>query len=100
MDRRPLGDVPDMAEYDATVVITGYEQDALLEWAVLTPKGKPYGHVYGYRLEATDPDTTNVTSYCDWSGLPEHRKDPARWPVVPLHMLEQSLAKLESIVTS
>src|ERR1700722_5590379 len=70
MDRRPLGDIPDMAEYDVTVIITDFQQDALLEWSVMTAKGKPYGHVYGYQLDAIDGDTI-VTSYCDWSGLPE-----------------------------
>jgi hypothetical protein len=99
MDRRPLGDIPDMAEYDVTVIITGFEQDTLLEWSVMTPKGNPYGHVYGYQLQAQDDGTTMVTSYCDWSGLPEKRKDPSRWPIVPLHMLEKSLDKLEGIVT-
>jgi hypothetical protein len=100
MDRRPLGDIPDMAEYDVTVAITGFELDALLEWSLLTPKGTIFGHVYGYRLEPLDEDSTRVTSYCDWSALPEKRKDPSRWPVVPLHMLEKSLDNLESIVTA
>jgi hypothetical protein len=36
-----------MAEYDVTVIITGFEEDALLEWSILTPKGRTYGHVYG-----------------------------------------------------
>jgi hypothetical protein len=89
-----------MAEYDVTVIITGYEPDALLEWSVMTPSGRPFGHVYGYRLEATDDGDTLVTSYCDWSGLPEKRKDPSRWPIVPLNMLEKSLDKLETIVTT
>jgi hypothetical protein len=100
MDRRPLGDIPEMAEYDVTVIITGFEKDTLLEWSVMTANGTPYGHVYGYRLEATDGGDTIVTSYCDWSGLPERRKNPSRWPIVPLHMLEKSLDNLESIVTS
>ncbi|MCW2522413.1 MAG: hypothetical protein JWO63_748 [Frankiales bacterium] len=100
MDRRPLGDIPDMAEYDVTVVITDFEENALLEWSVMTPKGRPYGHVYGYRLEPAGDGETLVTSYCDWSGIPEHRKDPARWPVVPLSMLEQSLAKLDGVVSA
>jgi hypothetical protein len=100
MDRRPLGDIPDMAEYDVTVIITGFEPDALVEWSIMTPKGKPYGHVYGYRLEPAGDGESIVTSYCDWSGLPEHRKDPSRWPVVPLAMMVQSLDKLEAIVTT
>jgi hypothetical protein len=100
MDRRPLGDIPDMAEYDVTVVITDFEADALLEWSILTPKGRPYGHVYGYRLEPVGDGETLVTSYCDWSGIPVHRKDPSRWPIVPRESLEQTLVKLESVLTN
>ena len=97
MDRRPLGDIPDMAEYDVTVIITGYEQDAFLEWSILTPKGEPYGHVYGYRLAPAGDGQTLVTSYCDWSGIPAHRMDPSRWPVVPLSALEKSLDRLAAV---
>jgi hypothetical protein len=100
MDRRPLGDIPNLAEYDVTVVILGYEKDALLEWSVLNAKGEPFGHVYGYRLEPADGDTTHVTSSCDWSGLAPELKNPERWPIVPLHMLESSLDNLERVVTS
>jgi hypothetical protein len=99
MDRRPLGDIPDMAEYDVTVIITGYEQDRRLEWSVMRPSGRPYGHIYGYHLEPSGSHTV-VTSFCDWSGLPEHRKDPSRWPVVPANLLEASLLNLERAVTS
>jgi hypothetical protein len=99
MDRRPLGDVPDMAEYDVTVLITAYEQDRVIEWSVGTTGRPPYGHVYGYRLEPSGSDTV-VTSYCDWSGLPQHRKDRSRWPVVPATLLEKSLVNLDQAVTA
>jgi hypothetical protein len=99
MDRRPLGDIPNLAEYDVTVIITGFEEGTLLEWSVLTAEGTTFGHVYGYRLESAEDGETIVTHYCDWSGLPEERKNPERWPVVPLHMLEKSVDNLESVVT-
>jgi hypothetical protein len=98
MDRRPLGDIPGMAEYDVTVIIVGFEQDALLEWSVQRADGTPYGHVYGYRLEPTDTDGTVVTAYCDWSGMDPERKSTRSWPVVPVRMLAASLDKLADIV--
>jgi hypothetical protein len=99
MDRRPLGDIPNMAEYDVTVIITGFEENALLEWSVEGRDGKPFGHIYGYRLEPAGDGSTTVTSYCDWSDIPTEMKNPERWPIVPLHMLEASLDNLESIVS-
>jgi hypothetical protein len=98
MDRRPLGDIPNMAEYDVTVIITGFEPDALLSWTLVGPDGQPYGHVYGYRLVAIDKVSTQVTSFFDWSGIPEEVKGP-NWPVVPLSMMAASLDNLERIVT-
>lgn len=99
MDREPLGDI-DMGKYDVTVVITDIEPDRLVEWSVLDNKGLPWGHVYGYALTQVDDSSTEVTSYCDWSGLPERRKARTSFPVVPLSMMVKSLDNLESIVTS
>ncbi|MFA7324580.1 MAG: polyketide cyclase [Candidatus Nanopelagicales bacterium] len=99
MDREPLGDI-DMGKYDVTVVITNIEPDRLVEWSVLDNKGLPWGHVYGYTLTPVGESSTEVTSYCDWSGLPERRKARASFPVVPLSMMVKSLDNLESIVTA
>jgi hypothetical protein len=107
MDRRPLGDIPGLAEYDVTVVITAFNPNVLLEWSVLDPKlglygnvygRRTYGHRYGYQLTPNRDGSTTVTSYCDWSGVPAHRKEAGRWPIVPIQLLEKSLNNLACIV--
>jgi uncharacterized protein YndB with AHSA1/START domain len=99
MDREPLGDIP-LGRYRTRNVVTNVVPDEWLEWSVGGVGRNPYGHVYGYRLSAVDDRTTDVTSYCDWSGVPAERKARSSWPVVPLSMLEQSLANLDRLLTS
>ena len=97
MDREPLGDIP-LGRYRVHNVVTRIVPDEQLEWSVGSVERGPYGHVYGYLLSPVDGDTTDVTSYCDWSGVPEHRKTRSTWPIVPASMLEQSLANLDRLV--
>jgi hypothetical protein len=99
MDREPLGDV-EMGKYDVTVIITNIEADQLVEWGIQGNDGKPFGYVYGYAMNSIDEGSTEVTSYCDWSGLSEKRKARITFPVVPLSMMVKSLDKLEAIVTA
>ncbi len=99
MDREPLGDIP-MGKYRVRNVVTRIEPDALIEWTVGGVDHPPIGHVYGYTLVPVDDHTTDVTSYCDWSGVSEKWKTCVSWPVVPLTMLEKSLANLDRVVTS
>jgi hypothetical protein len=43
---------------------------------------------------------TDVTNYCDWTNItPELRALRPDWPIVPVAMLEQSLANLDEIAT-
>jgi hypothetical protein len=96
MDREPLGDVPEMGKYQVRNTVTAIEPDALIEWNVGTTGRTPIGHVYGYQLVDAGDGATEVTSYCDWSGLSE--KMAARiphWPIVPASMLEKSLENLK-----
>jgi len=100
MDRKPLGDI-ELDLYDVTVVITNIEPDRWVEWSVEDKRnGGIWGHVYGYQLNPVSDTETEVTSYCDWSGLPERRKARASFPVVPLSMMVKSLDNLEQIVTA
>jgi hypothetical protein len=99
MDREPLGDVP-LGRYRTRNVVTRIVPDEWLEWSVGGVGRNPYGHVYGYHLSAVDDRTTDVTSYCDWSEVPPERKARSTWPVVPVSMLEQSLANLDRLVSS
>ena len=49
---------------------------------------------------SADGSSTDVTHYCDWTGAPAQLKQAREWPIVPESMLEQSLDKLERLVTS
>jgi hypothetical protein len=98
MDREPLGDVP-MGRYTVQNTVTRIEPDRQLEWAPGLLGSDPFGHVYGYLLEPAGDSATDVTSYCDWTGVPEKWKAATTWPIVPLRMLEESLVNLDRLVT-
>ncbi|MGD9795127.1 MAG: polyketide cyclase [Acidimicrobiia bacterium] len=99
MDREPLGDVP-LGKYSVVNTVTRIERDRLLEWNVGAPGRTPIGHVYGYELIPLADGRTEVTSYCDWTNLTEKMRAMVTFPVVPLSMLEATLAKLEALITS
>jgi hypothetical protein len=99
MDREPLGDIP-MGKYQVENTVTKIAVNSQLEWTVGVVGRGSFGHVYGYLLEPVNDRETEVTSYCDWSGVPEKWKARVSWPVVPLYMLEKSLEKLDRIVTA
>jgi hypothetical protein len=64
------------------------------------PDQPPLGHVYGWQLEPVDAGHTDVTNYCDWTDIVDALRARGRtWPIVPVEMLEQSVVKLERIVT-
>ena len=98
MDREPLGDLP-MGKYRVRNTVTALVPDELLEWNVGGVDQPPFGHVYGYELRAAGPDSTDVTLYCDWTGV-RASSIRDRFPIVPVHMLEQSLDNLQRIVTT
>ena len=100
MDREALGDMP-LGKYQVLNTVTGYEPDRLLEWNVGSAERGPLGHVYGYELAVVDDDATDVTSYCDWSGISDAvRERVAHWPIVPKMALISSLEKLDALATS
>jgi hypothetical protein len=96
MDREALNDVP-MGKYDVTVIITGYEQDALLEWTISGTIQPPIRHLYGYRL-APDGDGTLVTSYYDWSRIEDRYRDKISFPIIPEAALRATLGILARTV--
>jgi hypothetical protein len=102
MDRAPLGDIPGMGKYTVRNHVTHVERDHLFEWAPAGVDRPPFGHVYGWRLVAVGDAETDVTNYCDWSGISAElrARAPGRWPIVPVDMLERSLDNLERIVTA
>ncbi|MET0460369.1 MAG: polyketide cyclase [Ilumatobacteraceae bacterium] len=100
MDRDALGDLP-LGKYQVLNTVTKFEQDRLLEWNVGSAERGPLGHVYGYALEPVDEDVTDVTSYCDWSGISDAMRERiAHWPIVPKMALITTLDKLSALATT
>lgn len=101
MDRTPLNDIPGLVKYSVRNTVTQIEPGRLIEWTIGAPGQPPLGHVYGWLLEPADDGSTDVTNYCDWSNITAELRARGRtWPIVPVSMLEESLAKLERIVTA
>ena len=91
MDRESLNDFP-MGKYDVTVRIITFEKDKEIAWD-LGDNALGLKHYYGYRLEPTDDGGTMVTSYYDWSLLPDDWKE--RFPIIPDTALRATLGILE-----
>jgi hypothetical protein len=93
MDREALGDAP-LGKYDVTIKITRYEQDAHIEWTILSPRiDPPIGHVYGYQLKPIDTGTA-VTSYYDWSAINDDWRARNVFPVISAGALRATLGIL------
>ncbi|SHN46716.1 SRPBCC family protein [Cryptosporangium aurantiacum] len=97
MDREPLGDLP-MGKYTVQNTVVAFTPEAAIAWQPGEVDGRPLGHTYGYTLTPVGTDTTEVTSYCDWSGVHPKILTILSWPVVPLSMLETSLDNLQRLV--
>jgi hypothetical protein len=98
MDRAPLGDIP-LGKYQVRNTVTQFVPDRLFEWGIGGMDRPPVGHVYGWQLEPVDDTQTDVTNYCDWTDIPEEMRSARSWPIVPVDMLEQSVANLDRIAT-
>ncbi|MEV5649667.1 polyketide cyclase [Nocardia sp. NPDC052254] len=96
MDREALNDLP-MGAYDVTVIITRFEQDALIEWTISGTIQPPIRHLYGYRLEPS-ANGTLVTSYYDWSEIDQQYRDLGIFPVIPESALRATLGILARTV--
>jgi len=99
MDREALGDIP-LGQYTVTNTVTAYEPERHFQWSVAGLGMDAIGHVYGYELEPDGEGATVVTSYCDWSGIPEDWKSSGFFPVIPAATLRATLGILERIVQS
>jgi hypothetical protein len=101
MDRTPLSDIPGLVKYKVRNTVTQFVPGRLFEWAVGAPE-RPnlYGHVYGWLIEPVSDAECDVTNYCDWTAVGQKYLDRRPWPVVPVEMLEKSVANLERIATS
>jgi hypothetical protein len=92
MDRESLNDIP-MGKYDVTVIITKFEQDALIEWTISGTIQPPIKHLYGYRLEPSETGTL-ATSYYDWSEIDDKYRERVNFPVIPETALRATLGIL------
>lgn len=95
MDRESLGDYP-MGTYDVEVQITALTSPTAIAWTIDGELKPAIGHVYGYELEEIGPESTRVTSYCDWSQA--HPKWKPIFPVIDDKALRASLGLLERAV--
>ena len=98
MDRRPLGDIPTMAEYKARCTVTRLISDRLSgrsrRWESLLPA------VHGWQIEPLTDGGCLVSNYCDWTSISEELRARFRWPVVPADFgLERSAENLKRIAT-
>jgi Polyketide cyclase / dehydrase and lipid transport len=100
MDREPLGDIPNLKKYQVRNTVTRITPDRLIEWTIGFGDHPPFGHVYGWLLDPVTEAETDVTNYCDWSQASEEMRSGVTWPVVPVAMLEKSVANLERLATS
>ncbi len=98
MDRESLNDFPELGKYDVTVTIEEFEADRLISWTVLGQIRPQIGHVYGYRLEPTDADSTVVTSFYDWSNIHPQWRDAGIFPVLSEGALRATLGILDRTV--
>jgi hypothetical protein len=99
MDRRPLGDIPDMAEYTVNCTVTQLIPDRLIEWTVRAVGKPPAGHVWGWQIEPLTDGACLVGNYCDWTNISGELRARFRWPVVPANRLERSVGNLERLAT-
>ncbi len=100
MDREPLGDIPNLKEYQVRNTVTNIIPGRLVEWTVGFGDHPPFGHVYGWELEPVTDNETDVTNYCDWTNISDEMRSGVTWPVVPVAMLEQSVDNLERLATA
>jgi hypothetical protein len=99
MDRAPLNDIPGLTKYKVRNTVTRIVPDRLFEWTIGGVDSPPLGHVYGWEIEPVGDDACDVTNYCDWTNISDELRAAREWPVVPRHMLEESVEKLDRRAT-
>jgi hypothetical protein len=91
MDRESLNDYP-LGKYDVTVRMIKFEKDKEIAWD-LGENALGLKHYYGYRIEPGEDGGSIVTSFYDWSLVPDDWKE--RFPIIPHESLRATLGILE-----
>jgi uncharacterized protein YndB with AHSA1/START domain len=98
MDREALNDIP-LGRYTVSIRITAFVMDREIAWTIEHPLiDPPMGYVYGYLLEPVESGTL-VTSFYDWSHVPEVHRTRINFPVIPEASLRATLGILARTVT-
>jgi hypothetical protein len=89
-----------LVKYKVRNTVTQILPDQLVEWTVGAVDQPALGHVSGWKLDEVSDGGTDVTNYCDWTKISTQlRARRPDWPIVPVAMLEQPVARLEEIAT-
>jgi hypothetical protein len=67
------GEPPTGAAYRSRSTVVRYEPDRAIAWSPGPVGEPPFGHHYGYTLEAVGPRRTRVTQTYDWSAVTDPR---------------------------
>jgi len=93
MDREALNDIP-LGQYTVSIKIVRFVKDREIAWTIEHPSiNPPMGYIYGYLLEPVDGGTL-VTSYYDWSDVPDVHRARINFPVIPETSLRATLGIL------
>jgi hypothetical protein len=97
MDREALNDVP-LGQYTVSIRITSFVKDREIAWTIEHPLiDPPMGYVYGYVLQPVESGTL-VTTFYDWSNVPEVHRTRINFPVIPEASLRATLGILARTV--
>lgn len=88
-------------EYQTDNHVVGYDENKLLAWKTAPAGTEPPGWQWVWQLEATGPDTTEVTHTYDWSAVTDKELLAKNlFPLVSADDLDSTLAKLAEAVAS
>jgi hypothetical protein len=97
MNRESLNDVP-LGQYTVSIRITAFAKDREIAWTIEHPLiDPPMAYVYGYLLEPVELGTL-VTSFYDWSHVPEVHRSRINFPVIPESTMRATLGILARTV--
>ena len=86
-------------DYQMDNHVVAYDENKLVGWKPAQAGEVPGGWQWVYTLQAVDQDTTEVTLTYDWEQVTDQKLlDKNLFPVVSESQMEDSLARLSSVV--